>query len=56
MTRAIAALLWRRSSLARPAPADAYLKFGFRVGATTVDVKWPGVPIRYSSTIGIFRA
>ena len=47
MTRAIAALLVAALSLARPAPADAYLKFGFRVGATTVDVKWTGVPVRY---------
>jgi Matrixin len=47
MTRAIAALLMAALSLARPAPADAYLKFGFRVGGTTVDVKWPGAPIRY---------
>ena len=39
MTRAIAALLVAALSLARPAPADAYLKFGFRVGATTVDVQ-----------------
>jgi Matrixin len=47
MTRAIAALLVAALSLARPAPADAYLKFGFRVGATTVDVKWTGTPVRY---------
>jgi hypothetical protein len=29
------------------APAHAYLKFGFRVGDRTVDVKWGQQPIRY---------
>jgi hypothetical protein len=30
-----------------PGPAHAYLKFGFRVGGRTVDVRWPPGPIRY---------
>ena len=29
------------------APLHAYLKFGFRIGAETIDVKWPEAPIRY---------
>ncbi|MGH7130139.1 MAG: matrixin family metalloprotease, partial [Planctomycetaceae bacterium] len=29
-----------------PAPALAYLKFGVRIGATTIDVRWPG-PVSY---------
>jgi hypothetical protein len=29
------------------APVHAYLKFGFRVGNDTVDVRWPDGPIRY---------
>jgi hypothetical protein len=33
--------------MAQPVPAHAYLKFGFRVGSTTVDVKWPAAPVRY---------
>ena len=33
--------------LAQPAPASAYLKFGFRIDERTVDVKWPAGPVRY---------
>ena len=33
--------------MAQPVPADAYLKFGFRIGSQTVDVKWATSPIRY---------
>lgn len=50
--------------VAQPIPADAYLKFGFRVGDRTVDVKWTEQPIRYfvnerdipGVTAGDFRA
>jgi hypothetical protein len=45
-------------------PVHAYLKFGFRLGTETVDVKWPDAPIRYfvnerdiaGVTAGEFRA
>jgi len=33
--------------LAQPAPAHAYLKFGFRIGERTVDVKWSAAPVPY---------
>jgi len=33
--------------LSQTAPVDAYLKFGFRIGDRTVDVKWPAGPVRY---------
>lgn len=43
-------LLWVLAlvlALAQPAPASAYLKFGFRIDDRTVDVKWPAGPVRY---------
>ena len=40
MTRAVAVLLTAVLTLAQSAPAYAYLKFGFRIGGQTVDVKW----------------
>ena len=49
MTRAIAVVLVVIVTVGAPAPASAYLKFGVRVGATVVDVKWTG-PIRYFIT------
>lgn len=48
MSRAIAALLTAALVMSQPVPADAYLKFGFVVGARTVDVRWASSPIRYS--------
>lgn len=47
MTRRVAFLLCLALALTRPVPADAYLKFGFRIGDRTVDVKWAELPIRY---------
>jgi hypothetical protein len=47
MTRRLAALVVAALTVGQAVPSHAYLKFGFRVGATTVDVKWPGAPIRY---------
>ena len=47
MTRAVAVLLTAVLTLAQSAPADAYLKFGFRIGGQTVDVKWANAPVRY---------
>jgi hypothetical protein len=35
------------TALAQPAPALAYLKFGFRIGDRTVDVKWATAPVGY---------
>jgi hypothetical protein len=50
--------------LAATVPVHGYLKFGFRIGAETVDVRWPDAPIRYfvserdipGVTAGEFRA
>jgi hypothetical protein len=46
MTRRAAAALLVAMALAST-PAHAYLKFGFRVGGETVDVRWATPPIRY---------
>jgi hypothetical protein len=48
MSRCIVYLLVAALALAQPLPAFAYLKFGFRIDAQTVDVKWPTGPVRYS--------
>jgi hypothetical protein len=47
MRRLLAALLILASTLSAPVPVEAYLKFGFRVGTETVDVKWANAPVRY---------
>lgn len=47
MRRPLAALLLLATALTTPAPIHAYLKFGFRIGAETVDVKWASTPVRY---------
>ena len=47
MRRRIAVLMAVVIAAAAVSPAHAYLKFGFRVGSSTVDVKWPTTPIRY---------
>ena len=47
MTRGLMWLLALVLALAQPAPASAYLKFGFRIDERTVDVKWPAGPVRY---------
>jgi hypothetical protein len=64
MIRRVAFLLCLALVFMHPAPTDAYLKFGFRIGDRTVDVKWPQQPIRYfvnerdvpGVTAGDFRA
>ena len=48
MSRVVATLLTAALVLAQTVPAGAYLKFGFVVGARTVDVRWASSPIRYS--------
>ncbi len=47
MRRVIAIALAAVLLLAPAAPAHAYLKFGFRLGEQTIDVRWPAGPIRY---------
>ena len=47
MRRGLLWLLALLLALAQPAPASAYLKFGFRIDDRTVDVKWPTGPVRY---------
>ncbi|MDH4066263.1 MAG: hypothetical protein OEW19_17815, partial [Acidobacteriota bacterium] len=47
MTRGLVRVLAVLLAIGQPAPAFAYLKFGFRVGDQTVDVKWPNGPVRY---------
>ncbi|MGE0461210.1 MAG: matrixin family metalloprotease [Vicinamibacterales bacterium] len=47
MTRAVALAMVALTALAQPAPALAYLKFGFRIGDRTVDVKWSVAPVPY---------
>jgi hypothetical protein len=49
MRRAAVWALLVALAVTRPAPAAAYLKFGFTIGDRTVDVKWPG-PVRYFVT------
>jgi hypothetical protein len=49
MTKPIAFLLIALVALGWPAPAHAYLKFGVRIGANLVDVKWTR-PIAYFVT------
>lgn len=43
----IVLLLVAGLAVGQPAPAWAYLKFGFRIGDRTVDVKWPDGPVPY---------
>ena len=50
MTKLIAAVLVTITAIGAPPPAFAYLKFGFRIGANTVDVRWTQSPIRYFVT------
>lgn len=50
MRRAIAAALILLIPPGLPTPAFAYLKFGVRVGGTTMDVKWARTPVRYFVT------
>ena len=45
--RAIAIVLSACLLAGTPSPAFAYLKFGVRIGANTVDVKWNRRPIQY---------
>ncbi len=47
MRRLVAFAMVALMGLAQPAPALAYLKFGFRIGDRTVDVKWASAPVRY---------
>lgn len=47
MRRLAAALMALVLALGTPVPASAYLKFGFRIGDRTVDVRWPAGPVRY---------
>lgn len=47
MRRLVAVTLVAALSLIHAAPAHAYLKFGFRLGDQTIDVRWPAGPIRY---------
>lgn len=47
MRRSLATWLLLVLALLPSAPVHAYLKFGFRVGTQTVDVKWPTTPVRY---------
>jgi hypothetical protein len=47
MKRIIASLLAVVLTNAGTAPAQAYLKFGVRVGNETIDVRWANAPIRY---------
>jgi hypothetical protein len=47
MRRLLAVALVGVLVLTMPVPASAYLKFGFRIGDRTVDVRWPAGPIRY---------
>lgn len=47
MTRVTAIVLAVLLVAGRPAPADAYLKFGFLVGGTAVDVRWPAGAVPY---------
>lgn len=64
MIRRVAFVLCLALILVHPATTDAYLKFGFRIGDRTVDVKWQELPIRYfvnerdipGVTAGDFRA
>jgi len=47
MRRALPVLLVLAAVLTAPVPLHAYLKFGFRIGSDTVDVKWATTPVRY---------
>ena len=47
MTRGLAWILATALAFSQPTPASAYLKFGFKIGEQTVDVKWRTRPIRY---------
>lgn len=47
MIRAVSLILIALTLVVQPAPVHAYLKFGFRAGSQTVDVKWPSTPIPY---------
>jgi hypothetical protein len=47
MTRGWIACLIASMVVGMPGRADAYLKFGFRIGDRTVDVKWGSLPVRY---------
>lgn len=47
MTRVVAFAMVVVTALAHPAPALAYLKFGFRIGDRTVDVRWSMAPVPY---------
>ena len=47
MRRVLPALLILATALTAPVPVHAYLKFGFRIGSETVDVKWATTPVRY---------
>jgi hypothetical protein len=45
--RPVAILLAAVLAIGAPSPALAYLKYGVRVGTSTVDVKWNRFPIQY---------
>jgi hypothetical protein len=47
MRRALPVLLVLAAVVTEPVPLHAYLKFGFRIGSGTVDVKWATMPVRY---------
>ncbi|MCC7240291.1 MAG: matrixin family metalloprotease [Acidobacteria bacterium] len=47
MKSSVVLLLVALVGLGHPAPAFAYLKFGFRLADRTIDVRWPAGPIRY---------
>jgi hypothetical protein len=47
MKRAVAVLVVAALVLSLPAPALAYLKFGFRLNGRLVDVRWNQMPVRY---------
>jgi hypothetical protein len=47
MTRRVAWIVTLVITLGAGVPVHGYLKFGFRIGSQTVDVKWPDAPIRY---------
>ncbi len=48
--RPVAAFLAALVAFGSPAPAEAYLKFGARVGQTVVDVKWSTASVPYFVT------
>ena len=50
MKKLMAAVLVSMIAVGAPPPAFAYLKYGVRVGANTVDVRWTQSPIRYFVT------